>query len=42
MKKRRLGPGSATNPRHGETRNIVPKDLNHDGIMDFSFNEDPL
>lgn len=27
---------------HGETRNIVPRDLNHDGIMDFSFNEDPL
>lgn len=27
---------------HGETRNIVPTDLNHDGIMDFMFNEDPL
>lgn len=27
---------------HGETRNIVPTDLNHDGIMDFMLNEDPL
>lgn len=25
----------------GETRNVVPTDLNHDGIMDFILNEDP-